>query len=109
MIQCDICSKIYSNKEYKSCPNCKFNSCGKENTQGLIQKDLLLEFPEDKNKELTSECPECKGVTECSECERTVECPECKKIFEYYPEDPCPVGEEGWCHDCLFGVCDYDE
>ena len=23
MIQCDICSKIYSNKEYKSCPTCK--------------------------------------------------------------------------------------
>jgi len=37
------------------------------------------------------------------------ECPECKKTFEYYPEDPNPIGEEGWCHDCLFGVCDYDE
>ena len=87
MIQCDVCSKIYSNKEYKSCPN----DCGKENTQGLIQKDLLLEFPEDKDKPLTSECPKCK------------------RIFEYYPEDPNPVGEEGWCYTCVFGVDDYDE
>mgnify|MGYP001496129346 FL=1 len=91
MIQCDVCSKIYSNKEYKSCPTCKFNDCGKENTQGLIQKDLLLEFPEDKDKPLTSECPKCK------------------RIFEYYPEDPNPVGEEGWCYTCVFGVDDYDE
>jgi phage FluMu protein Com len=90
MIQCDVCSKIYSNKEYKSCPTCKFNDCGKENTQGLIQKDLLLDFP-DKDKPLTSECPKCK------------------RIFEYYPEDPNPVGEEGWCYTCVFGVDDYDE
>lgn len=62
-----------------------------EDTQGLINKDLLLDFPEDKDKPLTSECPNCKTT------------------FEYYPEDPNPVGEEGWCYTCVFGVDDYDE
>ena len=92
MIQCDICGKIYSNKEYKSCPTCKFNDCGKENTQGLIQKDLLLEFPENKKNE-----------------ELVCECPNCHRTYEYYPEDPHPLGEEGWCYTCVFGVNDYDE
>ena len=62
-----------------------------EDTQGLINKDLLLDFSEDNDKPLTSQCPECK------------------KTFEYYPEDPNPVGEEGWCYTCVYGVDDYDE
>jgi|TARA_B110000438_G_scaffold143041_3_gene137899 hypothetical protein len=50
MIQCDICSKIYSIKEYKSCPSCKFDAVGRENTQALVQKDLLLDdWDTDKN------------------------------------------------------------
>ena len=51
-----------------------------------------------------------KNKRECiANGEMTCKCENCHTTYEYYPEDPCPVGEEGWCHDCLFGVCDYDE
>ena len=72
---------------------------GRENTQDLIQKDLLLDFPENNKSE-----------------ELVCECPNCHKTYEYYPEDvpegiktnitpedPHPLGEEGWCYTCVFG------
>jgi len=92
MIQCDTCNKIYSKTEYQSCPNCKFTSCGKENTQGLVQKDLLLEWDADKNKR---EC--------IANGEMTCECSNCHTKIEYYPEDPYPLDEAGFCYTCLFG------
>ena len=94
MIQCDICSKIYSIKEYKSCPSCKFDAVGRENTQALVQKDLLLDdWDADKNKQERIE----NG-------EMTCKCPNCHRTYEYYPEDPHPLGDEGWCYTCKFGV-----
>ena len=57
-----------------------------EHTQDLIQKDLLLDFPENNKSE-----------------ELVCECPNCHKTYEYYPEDPHPLGEEGWCYTCVFG------
>lgn len=98
MIQCDTCNKIYSKTEYKSCPSCKFDAVGRENTQALVQKDLLLEWDADKNKR---EC--------IVNGEMTCKCENCHTIYEYYPEDPYPLDDGEWCYTCLFGKDEYDD
>lgn len=43
IVRCVDCDKPYNSKSYRSCPSCKFDAVGRENTQGLIKKDLLLD------------------------------------------------------------------
>ena len=41
--RCVDCDKVYNSKSYRSCPSCRFDAVGREDTQALVQKDLLLD------------------------------------------------------------------
>ena len=87
---------------------------GRENTQDLIQKDLLLDTSDETCNYILgngfcgmsrdSNMQYCSKHTDNAKDVMFCKCENCNKEIEYYPEDPNPLGDEGWCYTCKFGV-----
>jgi hypothetical protein len=86
---------------------------GRENTQDLIQKDLLLDTSDEKCNYILgngfcgmsrdSNMQYCIKHTDNDKDVMFCKCDNCNKEIEYYPEDSHPLGDEGWCYTCKFG------
>ena len=84
-----------------------------ENTQDLIQKDLLLDTSDEKCNYILgngfcgmsrdSNMQYCIKHTDNAKDVMFCKCDNCNKEIEYYPEDSHPLGDEGWCYTCKFG------
>jgi hypothetical protein len=87
---------------------------GRENTQDLIQKDLLLDTSDETCNYILgngfcgmsrdSNMQYCIKHTDNAKDVMFCKCENCNKEIEYYPEDTHPLGDEGWCYTCKFGV-----
>jgi len=89
---------------------------GRENTQNLIQKDLLLDTSNEKSKcyyilgngfcgmDREDNMKFCIKHTDNAKDVMFCKCENCHKEIEYYPEDTYPLADDGYCYTCQYGV-----